>query len=649
MAEPAPDRRRAHRPVARSRCCPLLGARGPRRHADRRPRSTPSSPGSSPTSGPRSWRASLELPPRPARRARGRGRPVDRRRLGGAPRPADRRHRPAVRAGRSVVVRRDVPGGFAPAAEVLGARAAVGRRAARSSSPRSRRCRCGPTRSTTSSSRSAGSPLVLHALAPRGPGARRSRPARLARGPGRRRGRRAHAAARASCSATPRSSAAASTRASGRTCSPTTGSGRRRLARASSSGSSHFDGGGGARFRQAVVRDAAYSALPVPPAPRAAPPGRGGHRAARRRARSTRVADQLALHFAEGGDAERAWRFAGVAADTARAAYANDDAAALYRRALDAGRRLDGVDQADVVATWTALGDVLEQAGRPDEALDAYRRATPLVGGDRVAAGRAASSSGRGSASAPARSSPRSASVADRRAAPGRRDGATRRRTGPGPRPRRSARGHPRGAGAAPAGAARPPSRPPTRADGARRAARARPRPERHRLGAPGAGRARPRRPPAAGRRDLRVARSSPTGRPPPSATRARCTTGSGAGTTPSSATGEPTTPTCRPATSSTPPPSRATSPSCCSTAASSAARPRRSLEAAAHPSRGRLRRRGPLRRDPARPPARTARATTEAAARLLDAVVEEVISARAPRHGPGSGRPPGRLPCCDR
>ena len=45
---------------------------------------------------------------------------------------------------------------------------------------------------------------------------------------------------------------------------------------------------------------------------------------------------------------------------------ANTDAAALYRRALEAARRLpDGSGRGEIRGTWTALGDVLEQAGLP--------------------------------------------------------------------------------------------------------------------------------------------------------------------------------------------------------------------------------------------------------------------------------------------
>jgi class 3 adenylate cyclase/tetratricopeptide (TPR) repeat protein len=145
----------------------------------------------------------------------------------------------------------------------------------------------------------------------------------------------------------------------------------------------HFDAAGSARFRQAVVRDVAYRGLPY----------------RRRRELHLRagqvmeavaagavdsVADLLSLHFFEGGDPERAWEYARLAGGNAQAAYANNDAASLYRRALEAGRRLADIDAAEQLSTWTALGDALEQAGMLEDALDAYRRATSLARGDDV-------------------------------------------------------------------------------------------------------------------------------------------------------------------------------------------------------------------------------------------------------------------------
>ena len=136
--------------------------------------------------------------------------------------------------------------------------------------------------------------------------------------------------------------------------------------------------GGAARFRQAVVRDAAYRGLPY----------------RRRRTLHLRagqvieetapdgleaVADRLSVHFHEGGDAAQAWRYARMAGRRAQQSYANDDAAALFRRALDAARHLEAVAPDEQRETWTALGDVLAQAGRLDEALAAYRRATAMA------------------------------------------------------------------------------------------------------------------------------------------------------------------------------------------------------------------------------------------------------------------------------
>ena len=116
------------------------------------------------------------------------------------------------------------------------------------------------------------------------------------------------------------------------------------------------------------------------------------------------VADLLSVHFYEGGDLERAWRYARLAGANAQAAYANTDAAALYRRALEAARRLrERRARRGARATWTALGDVLEQAGLPDEA---HGRLPPRHGPRRRRPRRAGpdpAQAGAGSASVPGR------------------------------------------------------------------------------------------------------------------------------------------------------------------------------------------------------------------------------------------------------
>jgi tetratricopeptide (TPR) repeat protein len=95
-------------------------------------------------------------------------------------------------------------------------------------------------------------------------------------------------------------------------------------------------------------------------------------------------ADSLAIHFSMAGDHERAWRYARMAADRAASAYANADAARLYRMALDAARKLPDVDAAERMRVWTERGNVCALADLFDDALAAYREAYKLVGGDPV-------------------------------------------------------------------------------------------------------------------------------------------------------------------------------------------------------------------------------------------------------------------------
>ena len=144
-----------------------------------------------------------------------------------------------------------------------------------------------------------------------------------------------------------------------------------------------FGADGTVEFRQHIVRDVAYEGLSY----------------RRRRELHLRAgsaierivgddidagAEHLSFHFFEGKDFERAWRYARVAGDRARSDYANVEAAAHYRRALDSVRRLSGVDPDEVRSTWVLVGDVLEQAGLLEDALDAYRKASALVTDDAV-------------------------------------------------------------------------------------------------------------------------------------------------------------------------------------------------------------------------------------------------------------------------
>lgn len=144
-----------------------------------------------------------------------------------------------------------------------------------------------------------------------------------------------------------------------------------------------FDPDGTVRFRHLVVRDVAYEGLSY--RRRRELHMRAGAAIERLVGADTdTVAESLSFHFFAGGDYERAWRYARVAGERARAEYANVEAGAHYRRALDAARRLVGIDTQEVRATWVLLGDVLEQAGLLEDALDAYRKASALTRDDPV-------------------------------------------------------------------------------------------------------------------------------------------------------------------------------------------------------------------------------------------------------------------------
>jgi class 3 adenylate cyclase/tetratricopeptide (TPR) repeat protein len=136
------------------------------------------------------------------------------------------------------------------------------------------------------------------------------------------------------------------------------------------------DGKGRLRFTNAVIRDVAYDGLSFRRRKEL-------HLRAAKAFESSvddadTIADLLSLHYSIGGDAERAWHYARIAGDQARDAYANVDAAAHYMRALESARRLDEVADSARAEVWAQLGDVREQAGLFEAALDAYRKAYRL-------------------------------------------------------------------------------------------------------------------------------------------------------------------------------------------------------------------------------------------------------------------------------
>ncbi len=136
---------------------------------------------------------------------------------------------------------------------------------------------------------------------------------------------------------------------------------------------------GTVRFRQPILRDAAYAGLPY---------GRrrelhqsvGEALERRARRRPERFAEILSLHFEQAEEYDKAFEYAAMAADRARRKYATVVAAELYRRALRVGEKMDAdlaPDRDREIAE--ALGDMTDRAGLHEEAFAAYGRALDLA------------------------------------------------------------------------------------------------------------------------------------------------------------------------------------------------------------------------------------------------------------------------------
>jgi class 3 adenylate cyclase/tetratricopeptide (TPR) repeat protein len=142
------------------------------------------------------------------------------------------------------------------------------------------------------------------------------------------------------------------------------------------------DGHGRARFRSGLIQRTTYEGVAYRLRTRA-------HALAAETMRQqvpdpNSIADSLALHYSRGADASNTWHFARIAADRAREAYANTDAARFYEMALEAARRTNEAQPRDCVQLWRELGDVRELAGLFEESLAAYRRALTLTDDDPI-------------------------------------------------------------------------------------------------------------------------------------------------------------------------------------------------------------------------------------------------------------------------
>src|SRR5262249_1263839 len=130
------------------------------------------------------------------------------------------------------------------------------------------------------------------------------------------------------------------------------------------------------RFRNSLVRDAAYEGLPF--RRRRELHGRVAETIEASAAAAHEQPPSLALHFFEAGRSEKAWRYCRVAGDRARAVAANVEAARFYERALRAVRHRRDVPNGERANTWMALGAARHAAGSYAEAYGALRRATGL-------------------------------------------------------------------------------------------------------------------------------------------------------------------------------------------------------------------------------------------------------------------------------
>jgi class 3 adenylate cyclase/tetratricopeptide (TPR) repeat protein len=126
-------------------------------------------------------------------------------------------------------------------------------------------------------------------------------------------------------------------------------------------------------FRHALIRDAAYEGLSF--RRRRELHARVGDVLRETAADEEEAAEMLSLHFSLAALPEETWRFSLLAAERARAKFANADAAELFRRALDVTADLPSLDPAAVGRVWESLADVLELGGDYAGAERAYAEA----------------------------------------------------------------------------------------------------------------------------------------------------------------------------------------------------------------------------------------------------------------------------------
>jgi class 3 adenylate cyclase/tetratricopeptide (TPR) repeat protein len=138
------------------------------------------------------------------------------------------------------------------------------------------------------------------------------------------------------------------------------------------------------RFRQTLMRDAAYEGLPF--RRRRELHARAGDLIARKCGdAAASEAELLSLHFFHAHRYRDALGYSRMAAERAADKYANVDAAKLFERAVTSAQRVADVGEDELAQIWEALGDVRERAAAYDAARRAYNAARRLRAGDPAA------------------------------------------------------------------------------------------------------------------------------------------------------------------------------------------------------------------------------------------------------------------------
>ncbi len=127
---------------------------------------------------------------------------------------------------------------------------------------------------------------------------------------------------------------------------------------------------GDLRFRNTLLRDAAYEGSPIVDGGRSMS---GSARRSRRwpasRSRTSSACSRVHYHEAQRWD--KAWRFSREAADRALTLYANVDATRFYDQAIEAGRRRR-VRADDMATVYERLSDARYRLGEFDAADETY-------------------------------------------------------------------------------------------------------------------------------------------------------------------------------------------------------------------------------------------------------------------------------------